>query len=424
MFHALCQDDTPMVRRAGASKLKDFVAVCKKEHILADVIPIYKALSQEDTQDTIRVACVQTTLVVAELLSEEENRTITMQVIRDAYNDRSWRVRLALAKNFDQLCKAVGPAITNTLTEEGLVTLLKDNEQEVRKEAVKVIESCLKLKDPIDLTVILPLFESLKVDSAQYVRAALAQIIGPVAEAIGREKTTEKLLMIITDLLKDEFQEVRLNVVSHAGLICKVMSVDGMVHGLLHAIQLLVQDNHWRIRKAVVEQVPKLAELFGVEMFQSKLETLYISSLKDSVHDVRASAIKNLRLIATHFKSKWTVDHLVPQIVELYSKSTGYANRVTILQVLPHIQHVLSGEEVASSIIPLVKQAARDPVPNVRFTACRTLLEIAKRATDKVNEHTFNKEIKPALQELVHDQDSDVQYFASLAMQEFEKPST
>merc|ERR1712217_864730 len=103
------------------------------------------------------------------------------------------------------------------------------------------------------------------------------------------------------------------------GLICEVLSVDGLVHNLLHTISNLIMDNHWRIRQSVVEQVPKLAKLFGVDMFQSKLEALFLSSLRDSVHSVRETAIQNLKEITDNFGGHWTVEHLLPKIVEQYS---------------------------------------------------------------------------------------------------------
>merc|ERR1711904_741269 len=120
------------------------------------------------------------------------------------------------------------------------------------------------------------------------------------------------------------------------------------------------------------------------------------------------------------------MEHLVPKIAEQYTQSTGYANRVTTLQVLPEIAQVLTGEQIAQSIIPMIVKAARDAVPNVRFTACRTLLTIAQfPEKQKVPDNAINKEITPVLKELGHhDQDSDVQYFATLALQAFEKPST
>merc|ERR1712151_1246612 len=102
------------------------------------------------------------------------------------------------------------------------------------------------------LQSILPHFHSLGEDAAQPVRAALAHVLGPVAKILGRDVTQRQLLSLISDLMKDEFPDVRLNIVSHAGLICEVLSVDGIAHSLLHTIQNLIMDNNWRIRQSVV----------------------------------------------------------------------------------------------------------------------------------------------------------------------------
>jgi len=413
-YITICADDTPMVRRAAAHKMKEFVSVCEKQDLLTDMMVAYKQLSQEDTQDTIRVACVHTTLVIARMLTPDENRQHTVSVIKEAAEDRSWRVRLTVAKNFDQLCSAFGPEITSSHLITAIISLMKDHEQEVRKEAVRIIEPCLLLAQPLTTEqlqqFILPQFQSLGLDSAQPVRAALAQVLGPVAKALGRDVTQRQLLPLISDLMKDEFHDVRLNIVSHAGLLCEVLGVDGLVHSLLHTIQSLIMDNHWRIRQSVVEQVPKLAKLFAVDMFQSKLEALFLSSLRDSVHSVRQAAILNLKEIAETFSAQWTVEHLMPKIMEQYSQSAGYANRVTTLQVLPQVSSVMNAAQVGSLIVPLLIKATKDSVPNVRFCACRIIMSTLEQFPET------SKDIKPTLLELEHDSDSDVQYYAQRAL--------
>jgi len=417
-FTMLCADETPMVRRAAAHKMRDFVSVCAKQDLLTDLIGVYKQLSQEDTQDTIRVACVHATLVIAKMLNADENRQHTVAVIKDAAEDRSWRVRLTVAKNFDQLCQAFGPELTAQKLMQPFIQLMKDNEQEVRKEAVRVIEACLNLPEPLTSEQlqqhILPQFQALGLDPAQSVRAALAQVLGPVAKALGRDVTQRQLLSLISDLMKDEFHDVRLNIVSHAGLICEVLSVDGLVHSLLHTVQNLIMDNHWRIRQSVVEQVPKLSKLFGMEMFQSKLETIFLSSLRDSVHSVGQAAIQHLKEIADTFGSQWTVEHLLPKLVEQYSGSVGYANRVTTLHVLPQVSGVMTPDQLVQYIVPLLIKATKDTVPNVRFCACRTIMWMMEHHS--LGSQTITTTIKPCLLELEHDPDIDVQYYAQRAL--------
>merc|ERR1740121_232051 len=294
---------------------------------------------------------------------------------------------------------------------------MKDNEQEVRKEALRVIEPCLALPSFNSEQLqkfIVPQFQTVGIDPAQPVRAALAQVLGPVAKVLGRDVTQRQLLNLIQDLMKDEFHDVRLNIVSHAGLICEVLSVDGLVHSLLHMIQNLIMDNHWRIRQSVVEQVPKLAKLFGVEMFQNKLEALFLTSLRDSVHSVRQQAIHHIKEICEIFGASWTVEHLLPKLLENYSQSLGYANRVTTIHVLPRVASVMTNDQVTTHITPLLAKAVKDTVPNVRFCACRTILEMIQNG--KVAQASMNTLIKPALVDLEHDSDIDVQYFAQKAL--------
>eukprot|EP00931_Biecheleriopsis_adriatica_P025840 TRINITY_DN15782_c0_g1_i1.p1 TRINITY_DN15782_c0_g1~~TRINITY_DN15782_c0_g1_i1.p1 ORF type:complete len:588 (+),score=127.56 TRINITY_DN15782_c0_g1_i1:84-1847(+) len=418
-FTTLCADELPMVRRAAAHKLHDFVSVCSKAHLMNDLINVYKELSKEDTQDTIRVACVHATLVIAKMLSDEENRQHTLEVIREACADRSWRVRLTVVKNFDQMCKNFGPEITEQFFMAEFAKLLKDNEMEVRKEAVRVIETCLGLPQPPTCEqlqqYVLPQFQSLSVD-AQSVRSALAHAIGPVAKVLGKDVTERQLLTLITDLLKDEFHDVRLNMAGHAGLICEVLTKDGMVHSLINTVQGLItqtifNDNHWRIRERVVEQVPKLCRLFGQELFQTKLEQIFFVSLFDSVHSVRQAAVLHLPEICKTFGGQWTVEHLLPKLLEQYSATQGYVSRVTTITAVCQVANELTPEQLAHFIVPVLEKATKDSVPNVRFCACKQILELANNLNSQ-----SRAVIKRCLLELEQDPDTDVQYYAQRAL--------
>lgn len=57
-FGGLCGDDTPMVRRAAAANLAKFTKQVTKEHVISDVLPLFKALAADD-QDSVRLLTVQ-----------------------------------------------------------------------------------------------------------------------------------------------------------------------------------------------------------------------------------------------------------------------------------------------------------------------------------------------------------------------------
>lgn len=448
-YLTICNDDTPMVRRASANKIHDFVKELELEDMMGSVfLDAYKNLANEETQDSIRVNIVHTTIEMAKKIragappDEQDglNNEHTYPVIQAACVDRSWRVKLTVAKNLDKLIQHFGPDITSSTLKDEFFRLLKDPEQEVRKEAVKIIEPCLKITwDKIEFAKLMDggiLQEIVKcmsneghllTDSAQPVRAALAHVMGPVVEKAGKDLTARKLLPTIVELMKDEFHDVRLNIVSHAGTICDVLGTDTFMTSCLHTIQTLIMDNHWRIRRNVVEQVPKLGKMFGVEMYQQKLEALFISSLKDSVFSVRKEALEQLKQMADHFGPQWTAEHLLPKILDLYggagNNQTGYANRVTTLQALPKLWESLSSESAVGTGIVLVLKALKDSVPNVRFCACKVLIDLlsmkqADNAAAKAAHADLISKVKPALLqgELQNDSDSDVQYYAQQAL--------
>lgn len=47
-FRALCQDDTPMVRRAAATKLGELAQVVELEYLKSDLIPMFVNLAQDE----------------------------------------------------------------------------------------------------------------------------------------------------------------------------------------------------------------------------------------------------------------------------------------------------------------------------------------------------------------------------------------
>eukprot|EP00397_Hematodinium_sp_SG-2012_P009696 GEMP01009787.1.p1 GENE.GEMP01009787.1~~GEMP01009787.1.p1 ORF type:complete len:589 (+),score=86.95 GEMP01009787.1:254-2020(+) len=417
-YGVLCSDDTPMVRRAAAEKLKNLVSVIDKQSIMNDIIPVYRQLAQEDTQDGIRVSCVYTSLVLIERVfndNPDENKAHTLLVITNAAEDRSWRVRLAVAKHFHLICRHMGPDITATFLLAPFVQLMKDSEQEVRKSALEAVECCIPFLTTEQLTsLIVPQFQSLALDGSHLVRSVLADIIGPVCKALGKDLTQKHLLTIISDLMKDEYHEVRQNVVSHAAQICSVLGADVLSHSLLNNIQSLFMDNQWRIRECVIQQVPSLAKQFGPEMFHSKLELLFLASFNDSVFRVRDAAIKTLREISTDFGSVWSVEHLLPKILEQYSTTAGYSSRLTCLSALPQICPVIQPEQIVQSVIPICIKSTKDSVPNVRFMACMTIGIILTNYN--LGSAVVSTQIKPALTDLLHDTDLDVQYHSAITL--------
>lgn len=415
LYTTLCSDETPMVRRAAAAKLGGLVKVVEKSYVVSELIPVYRQLVQEDTQDSIRVSCVDTAVTLCSILNHEEMRSHCISVITNAAGDRSWRARLCVAKSFTTIAKSVGQEITTDKLVQPFLNLLKDSESEVRCAALECTEHLAEVLSSEQMqSFIVPQITSLGVDQNEKVRAEVARILGPVAVVLGRDASQKLLLSLMLDLMKDEFHDVRLNMVASVGSIAEVLGTEVVANSLLQHVQAIIMDNQWRIRYTVVKQMPALAEQFGQEVFKAKLESLFLQSLTDSVQQVREATIDNLGKIAQRFGSEWATQHLLPLVENNYTPTSGYSSRLTILHAMTQLCAVMSPEQVVQLVVPTLVKATKDTVPNVRICACIQLAGL-------FDKHVFGPAsienvIKPALTPLKEDTDPEVQYFASLAL--------
>lgn len=101
-----------MIRRACAKQLGLFANQLDKQHVLQEILPIFRQLSQ-DEQDVIRVMCLESLIPMAKGLTKEENQIHTLGTLLAAGEDKSWKVRLAFAKNFSHFANSFGKDITD-----------------------------------------------------------------------------------------------------------------------------------------------------------------------------------------------------------------------------------------------------------------------------------------------------------------------
>ena len=91
-------------------------------------------------QDSVRLLAVEACADIASLLPAEDVEQLVMPTLREAANDKSWRVRYMVADKFTELQKSVGPEITRNDLVPAFQSLLKDCEAEVRAAAAHKVK--------------------------------------------------------------------------------------------------------------------------------------------------------------------------------------------------------------------------------------------------------------------------------------------
>ncbi|KAI7744011.1 hypothetical protein M8C21_001797, partial [Ambrosia artemisiifolia] len=101
-------------------------------------------------------------------------------------------------------------------------------------------------------------------------------------------------------LLKDEFPDVRLNIISKLDQVNQVIGIDLLSQSLLPAIVELAEDRHWRnphylYRMIVLRAISLLAPVMGSEVACSKLLPVVVTASKDRVQNIKFNVAKVLQ---------------------------------------------------------------------------------------------------------------------------------
>eukprot|EP00850_Spirogloea_muscicola_P022421 SM000293S10922 [mRNA] locus=s293:9990:14172:- [translate_table: standard] len=384
LYGQLCHDDMPMVRRSAALNLGKFAATLETQFLKTEIMALFKDLTQDD-QDSVRLLAVEDCSAIGKLLDKQDCVASVLPVIINfsqarrmcPTGDKSWRVRYMVANQLYELCETVGPDVARTELVPAYVRLLRDTEAEVRIAAAgKVTKFCSIVSSQQAIQTILPCVKQLSTDTSQHVRAALASVIMGMAPLLGKEATIEQLLPIFLALLKDEFPDVRLNIISKLDQVNQVIGIDLLSQSLLPAIVELAEDRHWR------------------------------------VYSIREAAANNLKRLAEEFGAEWAQAHIIPQILDMMN-NPHYLYRMTILFAISMLAPVVGAEVTCNTMLPVVINASKDRVPNIKFNVAKMLQTFIPIVEPTVVEQT----IRPCLLELNEDTDPDVRFFAGQALQ-------
>lgn len=456
LYLKLVTDDLPIVRRAAAlhlpqlvDKLTDFThhtANASPDKVSAAdwevILQMFQFLINDD-QDLVKHLAVDVLVLILgffQLVHDQLHDAEFLVLLLKLIEDESWRVRYAAADKFAKVAQNFAHTELELLKlVDPFVLLIKDNEAEVRRAIARQLpDFCQLLHDAapshlrdIVLHKVVPVVDELSQDPHENVRALLALTITRLAPILEKQATIDSLLPIFLLMLKDEFPDVRLNIISNLLVVNDTIGINLLLTNLLPAITELAQDSKWRVRLAIIEYIPKLAQQLGVSFFNEELLTLCMLWLWDPVFAIRDAAVDNLRELTTIFGSEWAerelVDRLLNRKVELADDKIDYSNfiiRITCLFAATKLVPVVDVAVTLEKLLPFLNSLVDDAVPNIRFNVAKLYLVVAatlKRAgaSDKGRaDRAVAEEVVPRLQKLLHDSDDDVRYFAAKSIEE------
>jgi len=411
VFNNLCNDDTPMVRKAAYTCLSDFAHVIQKEHIKSDIMPMVKALSEDDL-DTMRIFTIDCCASISNALDPSEFAVFVLPLIEAIHDDGSWRVRQQLVKSLETLCKNAGEEIASNKLLPLYCKLLQDTEVQVRITSTKLIDKIAPHCKSGLLTHLTPCLEYMASDQNEKVRTAFSQAVIGLCSAFGPEASQKLLVPIVQQLAKDELPDVRNNIISRVDLLGQCLGNEQAVDTILPTLLELSKDPKWRVRMEVVGKASSLGKQMGVDIFEKKLMPIVISGLSDHVFSIRERACEQVCALVATFGDAWAVEKLFPPTFAVFDRSTNYLHRMTALLIASNMSNVVKPAVIEKHLLPLVLSACKDDVANVRFAAAKTLYKLAP----VIDKAIIESHVRPALSALQKDEDVDVQYFSEEAV--------
>ena len=136
--------------------------------------------------------CLESLIPMAGYLSKEENQIHTLGTLLAAGEDKSWKVRLAFARNFTDFARAFGKEITDNNLIQTFTLLLQDSEAEVKLAAINNINSNL-LSSQLSVekinNLILPTITGSYADGSPQFQAGAAAALCAISQIVGKDTT-------------------------------------------------------------------------------------------------------------------------------------------------------------------------------------------------------------------------------------------
>ena len=240
------------------------------------------------------------------------------------------------------------------------------SDYDVRTQTDKILGFCSLIDRDTLLNEIMTSVEDLVSDQSQHVRAALGTQISGLAPILGKEESVSYVFCLWKLSATNPWTEplpicflcsFRCSRMTSLTFVCisfpnwsrstrvfhqicflstvlihlisfTVIGIELLSQSLLPAIVQLAEDKQWRVRLAIIEYIPLLANQLGVKFFDEQLSDLCMGWLGDTVFSIREAATQNLKKLTEVFGVEWSKESIIPKVMAM-GQHPNYLYRMT-----------------------------------------------------------------------------------------------
>ena len=269
----------------------------------------------EDTEPEIRNICCLRLEEITKILKDENNFDKILQNLRKLEKDQKNFVKGALASNVLKICEMIGPKKTNDYIFPIFLTLIKDENIEIRMNIINNLSELNKVIeiDNIIESIILPIKE-ISANKSWRVRIQIMEIVPVLAKLFNQHLFMSNIFPICIIALMDSVFSIREASCKLFVTIYKDIKNEEFEKKLLEKLNELCLSSSYLLRNTTLVYIKffieKLDDKIYLEFFEKKLIGIIFNLSKDKIANVRMNCafvlnkIKNIKFKDTKLNAE------------------------------------------------------------------------------------------------------------------------
>ena len=321
----LAEDTNWRVRLTVSDKLNEFLKFPNINNDMKQKSVNIFAKLLEDTEPEIRNVCCLRLEEITKILKNENNFDKILQNLRKLEKDQKNYVKGALASNVLKICELIGPKKTNDYIFPIFLTLIKDENIEIRMNLINNLSELNKVIE-IDNIIesIMPPIKEISANKSWRIRIQIMEIIPVLAKLFNQHLFMNNIFPICITALMDSVFSIRESSCKLFVTIYKDTKNEEFEKKLLEKLNELCLSSSYLLRNTspvfIKFYIEKLEDKIYLEFFEKKLIEIVFNLSKDKIANVRMNCafilnkIKNIK-----FKDN-KINGEINNIIEIFKK--------------------------------------------------------------------------------------------------------
>ena len=321
----LSEDTNWRVRLTVSDKLNDFLNFPNINNNFKQISTNIFAKLLEDPEAEIRNICCLRLVEITKTLKEENNFDKILQNLRKLEKDQKNFVKGALASNVLKICELIGPKKTNDYIFPIFLTLIKDENIEIRMSLINNLSELNKVIEINNIIEsIMPPIKEISANKSWRVRIQIMEIVPVLAKLFNQHLFMTNIFPICITSLMDSVFSIREASCKLFVTIYKDTKNEEFEKKLLEKLNELCLSSSYLLRNTALVYIKfyieKLDDKIYLDFFEKKLVGIVFNLSKDKIANVRINCafilnkIKNIK-----FKDS-KINGEINNIIEIFKK--------------------------------------------------------------------------------------------------------